>query len=190
MNIQENFYSFAITLADETRKLILELLKRSNILTELKDDKTPVTNLDKEAELLLRARIQAMYPDHGITGEEYPSVNVDSDYLWTLDPIDGTQNLINSIPTFGTLIGLRYQNEALVGIIDHPLMNLRVGGGKGLGVRVNGKKCRLAVHGEEKLGDIDLIATNNLSVWGHGKNENTLKKILAYHPHSRIYYDC
>ncbi len=85
----------------------------------------PVTAADKGAEAAIRDILAREFPDHGIIGEEYGSVNEDADYVWTLDPIDGTRAFIIGLPTWGTLIGLQYQGKPLIGVMDQPFTGER-----------------------------------------------------------------
>lgn len=186
----KTFLSFASKLADAARGLILELWTNDDFGTQLKSDLSPVTRVDTEAELLIRKMILATYPSHGIIGEEFDELNVDSEFQWTVDPIDGTQNLVNRIPTFGSLIGLRYQGKAVLGVIDHPLLNLRTIGAVGCGVESNGRTVRMSDLTSAAFSPNDLIATNNPAVWERDDETSTFDRVMATHPHSRIYYDC
>lgn len=187
----EEYLLFAEKLADKTRALILDLWQESDIGACLKDDNTPVTEVDLKAEKLARELISLEYPEHGIIGEEHSQHNPDSPYQWTVDPIDGTQNLINRIPTFGTLLGLRFNDEAIIGVIDHPVLNVRCSGGKGLGVKFNNSKISLEDLSSDSLSANDLVATNSIAVFGDNqKGRNIFNKVMSLHPHTRIYYDC
>ncbi len=116
--------AFAEELADAARQVSLEYF-RTSISTELKADSSPVTVADRETELLLRDRIHSVFPDHGILGEEFGHINAGSEYLWVLDPIDGTKSFITGKPLFGTLIGLLYRDEAIIGVCDMPALKER-----------------------------------------------------------------
>jgi histidinol-phosphatase len=177
--------------ADGMKELILDLWEKGTLNESFKEDRTPVTEVDLKAEELARKIISKRYPEHGILGEEYPSVNPGSNYQWTIDPIDGTQNLVNRIPTFGSLVGLRYRGQAVYGIIDHPVLDIRIRGGFSLGAFLNDKVIRLNDIKQELLGDNDIIATNSPAVFGVSEEGRELfDKIISFHPHSRIYYDC
>lgn len=187
----KEMHDFAFKIADACKNLILKLWAGGSFGETLKADKTPVSEVDLQAEALARKMIQERYPSHGIMGEEYESINPDSDFQWTLDPIDGTQNLINLIPTFGTLIGLRLKDKAIIGIIDHPVLNFRINGGIGLGVFHNNSKITLADLKTDSLSSNDIIATNSPAVFGENIADKELfTNVLSFHPHSRIYYDC
>ena len=82
----------------------------------------PVTEADKGAERAIRALINQHYPEHGIIGEEYGTENADADYVWVLDPVDGTRAFISGLPLWTTLIGLRYQGHPVLGLIAQPVL--------------------------------------------------------------------
>src|SRR5215471_19455661 len=71
-----------------------------------KPDLSPVTVADRAAEKTMRGLIEAQFPEHGIFGEEFGRVREDAEFVWILDPIDGTKSFISGVPLFGTLIAL------------------------------------------------------------------------------------
>ncbi|KQR75913.1 histidinol-phosphatase [Rhizobium sp. Leaf341] len=85
----------------------------------------PVTEGDQAAERAIRALIEATFPDHGILGEEYGTVGADRDYVWVIDPIDGTRAFISGLPVWGTLIGLYHKGRAVMGLMDQPFTGER-----------------------------------------------------------------
>lgn len=85
----------------------------------------PVTLADRGAEEAIRQLIDATYPDHRIVGEEFGTKDTDSPFEWVLDPIDGTRAFISGLPTWGTLIGLKYEGTPLIGVIDQPYVKER-----------------------------------------------------------------
>jgi histidinol phosphatase-like enzyme (inositol monophosphatase family) len=85
----------------------------------------PVTEGDKLAETAIRSLIETHFPAHGILGEEHGTVGLDRDYVWVIDPIDGTRAFISGLPVWGTLIGLYHQGRAIMGLIDQPFMGER-----------------------------------------------------------------
>ena len=82
----------------------------------------PVTEADKGAERAIRALIKQHYPDHGIIGEEYGAENTGADFVWVLDPVDGTRAFISGLPVWTTLIGLRYKDYPVLGSIAQPVL--------------------------------------------------------------------
>jgi myo-inositol-1(or 4)-monophosphatase len=85
----------------------------------------PVTAADRGAEAAIRQVLAHDFPDHGIVGEEFPNVNEGADYVWTLDPIDGTRAFILGLPLWGTLIGLQYRGKPILGVMDQPFIGER-----------------------------------------------------------------
>lgn len=73
---------------------------------DFKKDSSPVTEVDRNVECWLREAISKKFPDHGIIGEEYGNSGEGAEYVWVLDPIDGTKSFISAVPLFGTLIAL------------------------------------------------------------------------------------
>ena len=123
-NQMDEFISFANVLADESTKVIMEYF-RQTFTIENKDDDTPVTIADKKSELKIRELINKAYPSHGILAEEFDNTNLDSEYIWVIDPIDGTKSFIAGHKDFGTLIALLYKKKPVLGIINCPAHNER-----------------------------------------------------------------
>jgi len=77
----------------------------------------PVTEADKGAERAIRAAVAERYPDHGFIGEEYGEDRPDAEFVWVLDPVDGTRAFIAGLPLWCTLIGLRHEGTPVLGSI-------------------------------------------------------------------------
>ncbi|HEX5775212.1 MAG TPA: histidinol-phosphatase [Caulobacteraceae bacterium] len=82
----------------------------------------PVTEADKGAERAIRRLIAERYPDHGVIGEEYGEDRPDAEFVWVLDPVDGTRAFIAGLPVWTTLIGLRFQGKPVLGSIGQPFL--------------------------------------------------------------------
>ncbi len=91
----------------------------------------PVTAADRAAEQTMRALIRKQFPDHGILGEEYGSERTDAEYVWVLDPIDGTKSFITGMLAWGTLIGLMRFGEPVFGMMNQPFTRERFSGDGG-----------------------------------------------------------
>lgn len=89
---------------------------------EWKQDHSPVTVADREAEQLLRNRLLGAFPDDGFLGEEFGERPGSSGYRWIIDPIDGTRSFVRGIPIWATLVGLQYQNESIAGVAYLPAL--------------------------------------------------------------------
>ena len=95
-------------------------LFRSALLVEAKGDASPVTEADRAAERAMRGLLRERFPAHGILGEEFGPERADAEWLWVLDPIDGTRAFVTGRPLFGTLVGLLHRGRPVLGLIDQP----------------------------------------------------------------------
>ena len=93
------------------------------LAVEIKSDDSPVTMADKGAEQLLRGLIAKRFPSHGVIGEEFGNERADAEFVWVLDPIDGTKSFISGVPLWGTLIALLHQGQPILGAIHQPILN-------------------------------------------------------------------
>ena len=120
----ELFAAFANELADASGAAIRPWFRRP-IAVDAKTDGSPVTEADRSAEAAIRERIADRFPDHGVVGEEWGSERDQAEWVWVLDPIDGTGAFISGLPTFGTLIALLLEGEPVLGVIDQPISGER-----------------------------------------------------------------
>jgi len=97
----------------------------------------PVTAADRAAETAMRTLIRQNFPDHGIIGEEFGNERTDAEYVWVLDPIDGTKSFITGMPAWGTLIALMRGGEPVYGMMHQPFTRERFTG-DGRGARYTG----------------------------------------------------
>lgn len=96
-----------------------------HIAYETKSDRSPVTEVDRGVEKRLREMINARFPDHGIVAEEFGSERERAEWVWVIDPIDGTKSFISGVPLFVTLIGLMHHGRPALGAIDQPVLRER-----------------------------------------------------------------
>lgn len=130
--------AFAEGLADASGAILRENLHTRRGFHTKQDD-SPVTDMDRHVEETLRTLIRHRYPEHGILGEEFDGQNLEAEYVWVLDPIDGTKAFITGIPIYGTLICLARRGTPIVGVIDHPVTSDRWVGAQGRRSTFNGK---------------------------------------------------
>src|SRR6204780_5537418 len=122
-----DFAAFVERLAQVSGEVILPFF-RSAIRAE---DKSlggvfdPVTEADRGAEAAMRRLIGQTFPAHGIIGEEYGQDRPAAEYVWVLDPIDGTKSFISGLPTWGTLIGLTHRGKPVYGMMAQPFTRER-----------------------------------------------------------------
>ena len=91
----------------------------------------PVTAADRAAENAMRALIKRNFPEHGIVGEEYGNENIDAEYVWVIDPIDGTKSFITGMPAWGSLIALTRHGAPVFGMMHQPFIGERFAGDGG-----------------------------------------------------------
>ena len=126
-------------MADEVEPIIKKYF-RTKLTIKDKEDESPVTMADKKTELKIRELIEKKYPDHGILGEEFEDKNINSEYLWVIDPIDGTRSFIAGHKDFGTLISLLHNKKPIIGIINCPMHSERWVGVDGKKTLMNGSQ--------------------------------------------------
>ena len=130
MNL-EPFRLFMAELAEKSGDFIRPLFASPGLSVEFKADESPVTAADKGAEKLLRSLIAKKFPAHGVIGEEMGSDRPNAEFVWVLDPIDGTKSFISGVPLFGTLIALMHNGQPVLGAIHQPILRqLVLGDGK------------------------------------------------------------
>jgi myo-inositol-1(or 4)-monophosphatase len=125
--------NFALSVSREASDLILPYYQKPDLNVERKGDTSPVTEADKRAELLIRDRLAGDFPDDAILGEEFPDKPGTTRFRWILDPIDGTKSFIHGVPLFGTLIGVEFENECVIGVVRFPALNEVVYAARGQG---------------------------------------------------------
>ncbi|WP_434361842.1 histidinol-phosphatase [Parasalinivibrio latis] len=152
----EEYLATAQTALEASKKIISQYF-RNGVTVEDKNDASPVTIADRNAELAIRQVIESNHPSHAILGEEHGYSRAPSDFQWVIDPIDGTKSFISGMPTFGTLIALMESSAPKMGVIDMPMLNERWVGIKGGGAKKNGEACKVSM--KENLDDAILYCT-------------------------------
>jgi myo-inositol-1(or 4)-monophosphatase len=112
---------FFRTLAKASGDVIAPRFRDLGLKVDRKSDGSPVTDADKRAEEVMRGLIAKQFPDHGIMGEEFGTENGDAEYVWVLDPIDGTISFTAGCPLFATLVGLLHHGRPVLGMINQPV---------------------------------------------------------------------
>jgi myo-inositol-1(or 4)-monophosphatase len=122
VRLLNEYKSFIHDLCLNSAQIINSYFRRP-LSVDSKQDNTPVTIADREAEEYIRNRIAKDYPQHGVIGEEYGRSNKNSEFTWVIDPIDGTKSFVCGAVTFGTLIGLLYKSEPVLGSVYFPALD-------------------------------------------------------------------
>lgn len=158
---------FLETLARAAAEAILPLFRHPALAVEEKSDLTPVTIADRRAEHIMRDLITKHHPTHGIIGEEYGTERPEAEFVWILDPIDGTKSFIAGVPLFGVLIGLLHQGRPMAGCIYQPVLDELCLGGGGT-TTLNGRPVRVREH--VPLDRATVLCTDTMAVETHQKN--------------------
>ncbi|MEM7204571.1 MAG: histidinol-phosphatase [Planctomycetota bacterium] len=152
---------FVHTLAEASGAVIRPYYAAPDLAVESKSDATIVTRADRDAEACMRELITRHFPGHGILGEEYGKENADAEFVWVLDPIDGTLSFAHGSPLFGTLIGLLHQGQPVLGAIHQPVLG-QLCVGDGVATTRDGRPVR--VRATAALADAVLCTTDLGSV--------------------------
>ena len=183
----ERYHAAAVELADEARRIVGPALERG-FDVETKPDASLVTDVDRAVERRLRELIGRWFPDHGVIGEEYPPTHAESAFQWILDPIDGTEEFVHGIPTFGTMLALHHRGVPLVGVIDHPALDLMVNAGVGLGTARNGRRIRLTdAPVNARPEGVRLVLSARLNFTRHVDEGHLFEALTRAYPNHRIY---
>jgi len=114
-----------------------QLAQRGELSIDLKSDQSPVTVADREAETAIRKIILKAWPDHDIYGEEHGRLHADSEFLWLVDPIDGTKSFVRGYGFFSVQIALMYRGEIVLGVSSAPMMDELAWAVRGEGAYLN-----------------------------------------------------
>jgi len=145
-SIDPDLLSFATDIVSEAGALTLELFRSTEFAVERKGDGSPVTIADRNAERLLRERIESRFPDDAIHGEEEADKAGTSGRTWVIDPIDGTISFTHGVGLFTNLLYLEDEHGPAVGVINVPAIGEMVAAGRGLGCWFNGARCHVNDH--------------------------------------------
>jgi myo-inositol-1(or 4)-monophosphatase len=183
--ILEEVTSFFRLLANESSTIIKRYF-RTSINVESKSDLSPVTIADKFAEEKMRELINKEFPTHGIIGEEFGNYNPDAEYVWVLDPIDGTKSFISGALSFGTLIALLKNGKPIIGVINHPILNEYLIGDNSTCLLNNN---RVMIRSCNNISDSTLLTTDHLNINKYQNKsgfDNLISKVKFY----RNWGDC
>jgi myo-inositol-1(or 4)-monophosphatase len=139
-----SYFDFAVETAHEAGRLTLGYFQ-TGLRPDMKADQSPVTIADREAEKLLRTRIESRYPHHAILGEEYGAKDVaGSSHRWLIDPIDGTKSFVRGVPLYAVLLGLEIEGVVQVGVAYFPALDEMIAAAIGEGCWWNGRRARVS----------------------------------------------
>ncbi len=177
---------FLRELAAASGELIKGHYFRPDLHVDIKSDLSPVTQADTGAERLMRDMIAQKYPQHGVLGEEFENTNTDAEFVWVLDPIDGTVSFTTGCPLFGTLIGLLYQGEPYLGCIHQPIVG-QLCTGDNQSAHMNGTPIRVR---EPRTLDAATLLTTDIKLVDRFANRRGFDALVAATKTFRTWGDC
>jgi len=185
--------NLAIEVAKEAGEFLLDNFGKVKEIHS-KGDRNLFTEIDKKTEEIITEKIKTCFPTHGILGEETTKRNLEGEYLWIIDPLDGTHNYIRNIDVFGVSVGLLYKGEFILGVIYIPKDDELYVGERGNGAYKNGKKifvsskenlkeCSISFDSsirylpQRMLKDLGKLAENVFNIRMFGSSARTLSYI-------------
>ena len=163
----------------EAARAAAEVVRRyyqSNLAVTIKADKTPVTEADVETEKVIRAILTERFPDHGFYGEETGERALDADYVWLVDPIDGTKSFVREYPMFSTQIALMHRGRLIVGVSSAPAYGEVAYGELGAGAWLDGRPIRVSA---VDTFEAATLSTGNLKTLATGPQWPALGRLVG-----------
>jgi histidinol-phosphatase len=159
---------------------------RTALSVETKADQTPVTAADREAEAAIRQVLRAAFPDHAFYGEEEGREG-EGDFLWLIDPIDGTRSFVRGYPMFSTQIALMHRGELVVGVSNAAQFGEIAWARRGGGAFLSGE--RIGVSGASEFGPATAISIGNVKTLSRGTGWSALARLIQRCGRARGYGD-
>jgi len=157
-----------------------------NFTVATKADRTPVTQADIECEEAIREIILSAFPEHGFFGEETGQTQADAEFLWLVDPIDGTKGFVRQYPFFSTQIALMHEGELILGVSSGTMMDELAWAEKGQGAWMNGKRLTVSdIYDPDRAA----VSTGNLKSLASGTGWSALGEIVKCADRIRGYGD-
>lgn len=192
---RQHFLDHALSLADEARRR-LRAAFASGFEVKRKPDGSYVTDADIETERVLRDLTTAAFPGHGLIGEEHGTQARGASLRWVFDPIDGTEDFVHRVPTFGTIIALYHGHEPLVGVLEMPMLEMRVHAAHGLGAWNGAARIALADVDPALAPDSWRVTMSSRANFSRhreqlGRDDGAIfDRLTASYPNHRMYRSC
>ena len=181
--------SLALSAAKEAANaaaLVIKHYYRNHAAVTLKADQTPVTQADVESELEIKRVLKHYFPEHGYYGEESAIERPDADYLWLIDPIDGTKSFVRNYSVFSTQIALMHRGELVLGVSSASEFGEIASAVKGAGAELNGMALKAA--DTDQLAQA-IVSTGNIKTLSRGPRWTVLANLLQGANRTRGYGD-
>lgn len=174
------YLDLAVETAYEAGRLTLGYFRTGAARPEFKEDETPVTVADREAERLIRRLILARYPEHAVVGEEFSAEGGRGEtFRWIVDPIDGTRAFVRGVPLYAVLIGLEVEGVCEVGVACFPALDEMLCAATGEGCFLDGRRAR--VSRTARLGDGIACFTDakGFELYGRGEEWSLIRSTVG-----------
>ena len=181
--------SHELEIAIEASRAAAKIIKKyyqGNFQVEIKNDQTPVTEVDILAEKTIKEIILNAFPDHGFYGEETDRENQDSDFLWLVDPIDGTKGFVRGYPFFSTQIALMHKGQIILGVSNAPIFEELIFAELGKGSWIDNYRTKVS---ETSKIESSTISTGNLKSLALSEKWSNFGKIVSRIDRIRGYGD-
>lgn len=172
--------------AADAAAIVIRKYYRRDIAIEIKADQTPVTVADRDAEAAIKTVLKRQFPDHAFYGEESGREG-DSEFLWLIDPIDGTKAFVRGYPMFSTQIALMHRGELVLGVSSAPEFGETAWARRGGGAFLNGERVRVA--STSTLDSGASISIGNVKTLTSGTRWNVLGDLIRRTGRIRGYGD-
>jgi len=159
---------------------------RTALSVETKADQTPVTAADREAEAVIKQVLRGAFPDHAFYGEEEGREG-EGDFLWLIDPIDGTRSFVRGYPMFSTQIALMHRAELVLGVSSAAQFGEVAWARRGAGAFLNGERIQVASATE--FGPATAISIGNVKTLSRGTGWSALARLIQRCGRTRGYGD-
>ena len=165
MSINKKYLETALQAADAADDVSLAGFTNREFTVSRKTDNSEVTEIDRNTETAISSVLRGAFPDFGIYGEEHGvSGPTDAEFVWVIDPIDGTTNFVRGVPVWGSLISLVHNNVPVLGVVSAPALGMRWWASVGGGAYFNG--TRMYVSTVNELSQAHVSTTPNKG-WEH-----------------------
>jgi myo-inositol-1(or 4)-monophosphatase len=154
--------------ADEAAKILTENIGIKHRVGRKRDYSDLVTEIDKKSEAKIIEVIHESFPRHNVLSEEIGNLNLESDFVWIVDPLDGTINYTHSVPIFSISIALEIKKKLVMGLVYNPINGEKFFAEAGKGAVLNGKKIQVSK--TEKLKDSLLVTGFPYNAWNNAGN--------------------
>jgi histidinol-phosphatase len=172
--------------ATDTAAAVIARYYRSGSAVSIKADQSPVTLADVESELAIKSVLKSAFPEHGYYGEETDAERLDAEYLWLIDPIDGTKSFVRNYPIFSTQIALMHRGKIVLGVSHASEFGEKAWAVRGEGAYLNNERLKVA---DTHLLNQAIVSTGNIKTLSKDQRWNQLASLLRGANRTRGYGD-